>query len=941
MMDLQSQNQLSTNQSNSTNTEHTSHANNLTQANGQASSYTSSAISDLILPLAGLHRDQLALVGGKAANLGEMISAGLPVPPGFCVTTHAYARVAADAGLDTLLAEAQTLENNALAEAARTRLLNTQLPPKITAALLQAYQQLGDTTPVAVRSSATAEDLPGASFAGQQDTYLNIVGPDALLDAVLRCFASLWSDRAVSYRSSLKIDQRTVRLAVVVQTMVDSTVAGVLFTANPLTGKRRQAVIDANPGLGEAVVSGASNPDHFVVNSTTGEIVERHLGDKKLVISSLAGGGTSHTENQTTSDIACLTDEQVQAVAQLGVQVEHYYGTPQDIEWAIDADNKLWLVQSRPITTLYPLPANAPTTDDDLRVYFSFNVIQGVYGPITPTGRSAIQLFMGTVATFMGLGPRNPWDGPAIYAEAGERIYADLTRVIRSEFGRRLFQGAASIGEARSVELIEQLGKDPRLAPLPKQRLRFWRTLATFSLNTHLPITVLRAIINPKGTQKRIQKFRKHLEVLTAAEYETDAVAHLKQFEQDFPHEARHMLKNIVPMIPAGLGSHAFATHLLGKDASPADMQIVLRGLPHNPTTEMDLELWAMTQRIKADAPTAQFVRETPIAQITQGYLSGSLPALLQSELKNFLRCYGHRAVAEIDMGVTRWSEDPTHIIGVLANYLRLEDAIASPDVQFERGVREAEAMVAELTKRARQKSWLRGKLVGFFLSRVRALVGFREMPKYCIVLLLAHLRKLLLAVGKQLEASGQLENAHDVIFLSDPEVHRVLAGEDLRPLVRERRASYEREMSRRHIPRLLLSDGTEPSPIPTGEAAAHLLTGAPASPGQITAIARVILNPNGAHLEPGEILVAPSTDPGWTPLFLTAGGLVMEMGGMLSHGAVVAREYGIPAVVGVPAATERIANGQRITIDGTAGTITLEEEQGEGQEVATEKVPD
>jgi pyruvate,water dikinase len=303
------------------------------------------------------------------------------------------------------------------------------------------------------------------------------------------------------------------------------------------------------------------------------------------------------------------------------------------------------------------------------------------------------------------------------------------------------------------------------------------------------------------------------------------------------------------------------------------------------------------------------------------------LPALLQSELTAFLRRYGHRAVAEIDMGVTRWSEGPTHIIGMLANYLRLEDAMASPDVQFERGVREAEAMVAELTRRARRRGWLRGKLVGFFLSRVRALTGFREMPKYCIVLLMAHLRKLLLAVGKQLAASGQLENAHDVIFLSVPEVHRVLAGEDLRPLVRERRESLDREMARRHIPRLLLSDGTEPSPVPTGEAAAHILRGAPASPGQMTAPARVVLNPNGAHLEPGEILVAPSTDPGWTPLFLTAGGLIMEMGGMLSHGAVVAREYGIPAVVGVPAATERIASGQRVTIDGTSGTITLEEE--------------
>ena len=310
----------------------------------------------LVLPFTAIHRDMLALVGGKGANLGEMAGAGLPVPPGFCLTTAAYEQVAAEAGLEAILDvqadnPAQLAE---LAQAARACIQRTTIPAHIAASIVDAYRFLGgdEPIPVAVRSSATAEDLPFASFAGQQETYLNVIGTQAVLDAVRLCFASLWTDRAVSYRASLGLDQRKVQLAVVVQRMVDAEVAGVLFTANPVTGKRHQAVIDANPGLGEAVVSGATNPDHFVVQTATGEIVERRLGDKRIVIRGNADGGTTRAESIDGSGTACLSDAQIRELAQLGAQVETHYGTPQDIEWAIDATGKLWLTQSRPITTL-------------------------------------------------------------------------------------------------------------------------------------------------------------------------------------------------------------------------------------------------------------------------------------------------------------------------------------------------------------------------------------------------------------------------------------------------------------------------------------------------------------------------------------------------------------------------------------------------------------
>src|SRR6266851_5086242 len=299
----------------------------------------------LVVPLETLDRTSLPVAGGKAANLGELIRAGFAVPAGFCVTTAAYVRVSAAASLDTSLSALEATESSdsarliELATAIRTALCQTPLPPEVIEAVTSAYQalSLGDPIPVSVRSSATAEDLPEASFAGQQETFLNVIGSEAVLTAVQRCFASLWTDRATQYRASQGIAPRDVRLAVVVQRMVEAEVAGVLFTANPLTGKRRQAVIDANPGLGDAVVSGATNPDHFVVQSATGEIVERRLGDKQVVIQVASEGGTHTIVTGGSPERSCLSDKQIRALAALGVRVEAWYGMPQDIEWAIDA----------------------------------------------------------------------------------------------------------------------------------------------------------------------------------------------------------------------------------------------------------------------------------------------------------------------------------------------------------------------------------------------------------------------------------------------------------------------------------------------------------------------------------------------------------------------------------------------------------------------------
>jgi pyruvate,water dikinase len=779
---------------------------------------------------------------------------------------------------------------------------------------------------VAVRSSATAEDLPDASFAGQQETFLNIVGMDALLDAVWRCWASLWTDRAVSYRASHGIDPVAVRLAVVVQRMVDAQVAGVLFTANPLTGKRRQAVIDANPGLGEAVVSGATTPDHFVLTTQTGEIIERRIGDKRLVIRATAGGGIARVE-QPAQQTACLSDTQVRVLASLGAKVEAHLGTPQDIEWACDASDTVWLLQARPITTLFPLPAEAPATDAVLRVYLSFTVQQGTYQPFTPMGISAIRVLASAITTVMGFPPQDPVRGPSFMTEAASRIYLDVTGALRSSFGRAMLSNMMAQAEVHAVAIFQQLSADPRLSRIKTRRLPLILAIGRVLVRLRLPWYLLQTLVRPAVAQKRLSQLTRILH--DAAKVQTvEPRSCVAAVEQLFLTTLPRVLSCTAPVMLGGMGTYTLAGKLLDTLATEAELQIILRGLPDNPTSEMNLALWTLAQIIQADRPTASLIQNTPPAQLAEAYRTKRLPSALQHGLERFLATYGHRSVNELDLGMPRWSEDPTYVLSVLASYLQLTDAAQAPDKQFQRAGREAQVMLTELTHRAHSKSRLRGVLVGFFLCRARALGGLREMPRSILALLLAQARTRLWPVGDILVQAGRLSQARDIFLLSLPEVYAALDGGDYRSLVHERRTQYEQEQTRRHVPLVLLSDGIEPTIAPAATAGAKLLKGTPASPGRVTAPARVILDPHNAHLSRGEILVAPSTDPGWTPLFLTAGGLVMAMGGAMSHGAIVAREYGIPAVVGVAGAIERIRTGQVLTVDGTTGTITLAHEQ-------------
>ncbi len=793
----------------------------------------------LVVPLSTFGAQDLAVAGGKGANLGELIRAGFPVPDGFVITTDAYAAAASAASIDP---------TDPIA--ARARLMEMAVPPEVATAVRDAYRALGGR--VAVRSSATAEDLPEASFAGQQDTILDVDGEAALLNAVRRCWASLWNDRAVSYRTTQAVDERALGLAVVVQRMVPAQVAGVLFTADPITGRRRRAAIDAVRGLGEQLVSGAVNPDHYLVDVKTGAVLERR-GD-------------------------IVDDTRLRELAAIGAHIEAHYGKPQDIEWAIDGE-KLWIVQSRDITTLYPIPASAPDPERDLRVYLSANVAQGVLQPFTPMGIQTFRLLGAAFASAVGRPLADPAAGTSVIADAGLRLWVDLTGVFRNSAAREIPVRVLSIMEARSSAIFARLLDDPRLAPRGGSRLRSLASILHAVMHAGVPPWVIRALLCPETTRDQILRDVDAIVTRDAGPL-TTPVERLDAFERLLITTPPRMFQRLVAMVGAGLISYNLAARLLRGVASDDEMRTVLRGLPFNPTTEMDLELWAIALRTRDDAPT-------------RAALADRAPAELSS-----------------------------HLLGAIANYQRLDAAALAPDAQFARGAREAEATIATLLSRVHGPRRL---LARKLLRRVRALAGAREAPKFHVVRVFAQGRAILAPVGVALAAQGSVATADDIWFLTLPDARRALAGEDMRQRVAERRAEYRREERRRHVPRVLLSDGTDAEAAFTSPAADGAIRGTPASPGTAHGVAHVMFSPAGARLEPGEVLVAPATDPGWTPLFLTASALVMEMGGMMSHGAVVAREYGIPAVVGVPDATTRIATGERIVVDGSAGTVAPE----------------
>ena len=904
--------------------------------------------SDWILPftspLAADAETGVALVGGKGANLARMAQAGLPVPAGFLITTLAYRRFLAENRLDEpIRAALLSLDGGAPAALEsvsaniRARFAGAPLPDELAAAILSAYRGMGGPA-VAVRSSATAEDLPEMSFAGQQDTYLNILGPEHLLRAVVDCWGSLWTARAIGYRARNGVSQDAVSLAVVVQGMVQSQVSGVLFTANPLSGLRSQTVIDATLGLGEALVSGMVEPDHYVVDTARETILEKKLGAKALSVRSIEGGGTAQVA-ETAGEVQALPDDQILALARLGKRVEDLYAFPQDIEWAW-AGEGLHLLQSRPITSLFPTPEGVPA--QPLKVFFSFAAVQGMLDPITPLGRDALALIFAMGASLFGI--RVTAQTQTVLHTAGERLWANITSLMRNTVGRNAARVALGLVEPGIRQALLSIWDEPRLQPERKglspravlQMARFFIPLAA---------NILLNIASPRARRKYIVEQGERL--LRQMQSEIHAAAGDRRQKLTvqagrLESLARRHLPGTFLLFVSGVASAMASFNLLNKLAGglPENSGIhrrdlvleITRGLPHNPTTEMDLALWQAVQAVRPDPAALAGLEAHPAPELARRHRSGRLAAHTRAIMDRFLERYGGRGLGEIDLGRARWREEPTHVFESMSGYLRIADGSQAPDAVFARGARAAQDAVERLATalRATPRGWLKAHQARFAARRVRELMGVRESPKFFAVRMMDLIRQDLLKTGEEFVQAGELNAADDLFYLTFGELREFGAGvpRDWRGLIDTRRASYQRELRRRQIPRLLLSDGRAfYEGLGVKEGLDGALSGDPVSPGVAEGQVRIVLDPREAHLEPGEILVCLGTDPSWTPLFLTAGGLVMEVGGMMTHGAVVAREYGIPAIVGVHEATTRLRTGQRIRIDGSSGVITLETE--------------
>jgi rifampicin phosphotransferase len=878
----------------------------------------------------------LETAGGKGLNLVRLTRAGFPVPRGFIISTDAYrAFVEANRWLSFIGSAGENLapdDPGALEKRSaqiRAAFLVGVMPPEVESAIREAYAEFRDV-PVAVRSSATAEDLPDLSFAGQQDTYLNILGEEEALKAVVNCWSSLWTARAIGYRLRNQIPQDEVALAVVVQEMVPSQVSGVMFTANPLTGLRTETVIDATFGLGEALVAGQVEPDHYVVDMVRNAIVGKTLGAKEVSTQSRPGGGVE-TVREDASTRQALSDEQILQLAELGSSIQTEYGFPQDVEWAL-ADEKLYVLQSRPITSLYPIPEESL---DPLKAWFSFGAVQGMLQPITPLGQDSIRLVLAGAAALFGF--RLNHETLDFAPVAGERLWIRLDSLVRNPIGGRIYRTILPLIEPGAANTVVQLAQDPRLrAGSGVLKLDTLRRLLGFFLPL-LPRFV-HTLRNPEQARDEFEQHLSHFSGLARVSKESDMYGRLAECvvllrDQSTIRAFELIMPRFLPIFAPGMASLILLSKLAAQGGSgdhglsPLVLEVT-RGLPRNVTTEMDLALWEVAKTIRDDPASLERFTSASSIELAADTLNGTLPSATQTSIAGFMERYGMRGVGEIDLGQPRWREAPGPVIQTLQSYLKIDDESA-PDVLFARGSQRAQVAIEKLANTAyvQPGGWFREKLVRGAARRARLLLGAREAPKFYAIRVMGIVREELLAIGEEFAQAGMIEKRDDLVFLHIRELDALAHREpgEWKSLIARRRAVYERESRRRQVPRLLVSDGRAfyeglGSETDTGD----VITGSPVSPGVVEGVVHVVFNPHESQLAPGEILVCPGTDPAWTPLFLSAGGLVTEVGGMMTHGSVVAREYGIPAVVGVHQATTRLQTGQRIRLDGTTGKIVI-----------------
>lgn len=868
-----------------------------------------------VLGFQEMEKNQLLLVGGKGLNLGELCKIeGIQVPEGFCVTTAAYRKaLEQNKTLQALLHQLTKLkaeDRKQIAEISqkiRQLIMKIEIPASVVQAVIHKLSLSGTEQAYAVRSSATAEDLPYASFAGQQDTYLNIIGKDAVLHHISKCWASLFTDRAVIYRMQHGFDHSQVYLSVIVQKMVLPQASGILFTADPVTSNRKLLSIDAGFGLGEALVSGLVSADCYKVQEDV--IVDKRIAAKQMAIYGCRQGGTETRQLEPEQQKnQALTDQQILQLARIGRQIEAYFGCPQDIEWCL-ADDVFHIVQSRPITTLYPIPE---ANDQENRVYLSVGHQQMMTDPITPLGLSFYLLIT-----------------PAPMRKAGGRLFVDVTSSLTAPDRREMLINTMGQSEPLTKDALMTIidrGNFIKATPdnsTAQYSAKSAKDMSAASLSASIENDPDPAIVTSliKRNQASIEELKQTIEQKSGEEL------------LDFILQDIQQLKGLLfdpqssQVIRAAMNASTWINDHMKKwlnEKNAADT--ITQSVSHNITSEMGLALLDVADVIRPYPEVIEYLQhavdETFFDELVK--LEGGWEA--REAIVDYLRKYGMRCSGEIDIAKPRWSEAPTTLVPVILSNIKNFESGAGIR-KFQQGREAAFKKEQELLARLKQlpDGEQKAKETKERIDLIRNFMGYREYPKYGMINRYFIYKQALLKEAGQLMQAGVIQEQEDIYYLAFEELQEVVRSKKLDHQIINKRKDDYKWYEKLAPPRVITSDGE----IITGKykrenLPVNALVGLAVSAGIIEGRARVISNMEEAKLEDGDILVTTFTDPSWTPLFVSIKGLITEVGGLMTHGAVIAREYGLPAVVGVENATKLIKDGQQIRVHGTEGYVEL-----------------
>lgn len=865
-------------------------------------------MSSLVLGFQEMEKTQLLLVGGKGLNLGELSKIqGIQVPEGFCVTTVGYQKIIEQNEkyhdlLDrlTMLKVEDRDQIGEISRKIRQIIMEVEIPSDVVKAVTHYLSQFGDEHAYAVRSSATAEDLPHASFAGQQDTYLNIIGKEAILQHISKCWASLFTDRAVIYRMQNGFDHSQVYLSVIVQRMVFPQASGILFTADPITSNRKLLSIDASFGLGEALVSGLVSADSYKVQE--GEIVSKRIATKKLAIYGLKDGGTETKQiDPDQQNTQTLTEQQILQLARIGRQIEAYFDYPQDIEWCL-VDDTFYIVQSRPITTLFPIPE---ANDQENHVYVSVGHQQMMTDPIKPLGLSFHLLIT-----------------PAPMRKAGGRLFVDVTHHLASPDSREILLNAMEQHDPLikdALMTIIERGDFIKSLPDDKNAPSPGRSNPDMLAQIDNDPSIVSDLI--KSSQTSIEQLKQNIQTKSGSDL------------FDFILEDIQELKKILfdpqssGVFMAAINASAWINENMNKWLGEKNVADTLsQSVPNNITSEMGLALMDVADVIRPFPEVIDYLQHVKDDNFLDELVKFDGGQETQDAIYAYLGKYGMRCAGEIDMTKTRWIEKPITLVPmILSNIKNFEPNEGNR--RFEQGRQEALEKEQELLDRLKQLPDGKGKVeeTKRMISLIRNFIGYREYPKYGMISRYFVYKQALLKEAEQLLQASIIHEIEDIYYLTFEELNEVVRTNKLDYQIISKRKDDYQFFKKLTPPRVITSDGEIISGMYKREnLPTNAIVGLPVSSGVIEGRARVILNMEDADLEDGDILVTSFTDPGWTPLFVSIKGLVTEVGGLMTHGAVIAREYGLPAVVGVENATKLIKDGQRIRVHGTEGYIEI-----------------